>query len=474
MHAPGRRVLLALTLLALASRLVWALVVHPTWDFVFRDMNAFVTHAQRLLAHGFAPDRAQAFVAWGTHTLLAAPLGLFGADALVPAAVLWALLGAAAVPITYLLACRVCSSRTVATAVGVAALLWYPNLAYSGLFLSETPMLCCLTAAVWRLVALIQDGRGALGCGILCALCFALRPEVALAFALVLGLWFILGSATRAKWRHVRIALTPVVLVLCFSLWHFHRHTGRLGIAESARANLTPARCHHPWVQAFDKPEELARRPGLTGGRLYGVVYFYDLRTRGDRWFGLHPAFGTQPAEVTVQGPAGEIPVRVSEDGISLQFVGHRADPAIHAAIQRACVATTGWFGQLKISATNLAGLWFFNHQWPDNGRGGAPYLPWSDAFITLFRWLVWLPSLLGIWLALAGARRNPGLAVCALPLIGLMIVAAVWFGEVRLRSPYDPLALLLAAEAYATIVRALRRRSAAHASRDPASADNR
>lgn len=454
---PDRRILVALTLLAAASRLVWALVVHPTRDFIFKDMSAYVTHAQRLIAHGFDPDRTMAFVAWGTHTLLAAPLALFGADAFVPAAILWALLGAAAVPLTYLLACRVCSSPRIAALVGLAALLWYPNLAYSGLFLSETPLLCFLTAAVWRLVVLIQDGRGALSCGLLCAVCFALRPEVALGFALVLGLWLVLGPQRRAATpRHVLLALLPGVLALAFSLWHFHRHTGRWGLAESARANLTPARCHHPWVQAFDRPAELARGPDLKGGRIYGVVYFFELRERGDRWFGLHPAFGTTKAALEIDGPAGPFPVRVSKDGISLQFVGHRADPQIHAAIQRACITRTGWLGQLKISLSNLAGLWFFNHQWPDSTRGGEPFLPWSNAFIHLFRWLVWIPSLLGVAWSLRHARQRPGLAVCALPLVGLLIVAAIWFGEIRLRTPYDPLALLLAAEAYALVARTI------------------
>lgn len=449
-----------LTAVAVVSRLVWATRVHPAWDFVFKDMQAYVTHAQRLLEHGLMPDRALVFQAWGTHTLLALPLGLAGERGLVVAAVLWALLGAAAVPMTYLLACRVCASPRTAVAVGVAALLWYPNLAYTGLFLSETPLLCFLTAAVWRLVVLVQDGRGALGCGVLWAVCFAVRPETGLMLGLMLGLWLWVGGS----WRRVGMVVLPVALTLGFSLWHHHRHTGRWGgIAESARANLTPARCHHPWVQTFERAEDLARGPGLAAGRVYGVVYFYELRAR-EGAFGLRPAFGRTPAKFEVEAAGKTVPVRVGPEGISLQYVGHRADPAIHAAIQRACVARTGWVGQLEISASNLAGLWFFNRMWPDTTRGGGPFLPWSDAFIAIFNWLVWVPTMIGVGVALRGARRKLGLALCALPLVGLMIVAAVWFGEVRLRTPYDPLALLLAAEVYAAGGRWLSRRTGGQA----------
>jgi hypothetical protein len=423
-------------------------------------MHGYLVHAQQLIEHGLTPSRAQAFQAWGTYALLAGPAALFGGHGLVAAALLWAVLGAAAVPMTYLLACRVCSRPAVAAAVGVAALLWYPNLAYTGLFLSETPFLCLLIAAVWRLVVLIQDGRGALGCGILGALCFAVRPEVGLSFVLIAGLWIRLRKDhPAAGWRHVGLVAAPLALVFVCSLWHFHRHTGRWGgIAESARANLTPARCHHPWVETFATAADF--QPGRRGkdGRVYGVVFFYELLERGsDGPFALRPVFGTDAARVDLPTPAGSLPIGITDGGVSLQYVGHRADPEVHAALQRACIARAGWREQLRISVINLSGLWFFNSQWPDTTHGGKPFLPWSNAFIAIFQWLVWLPSLIGVRLALRDARTNPGLAVCALPLIGMMIVAAVWFGSIRLRTPYDPLALLLAAETWVRVVARMR-----------------
>lgn len=464
MRAPNRRILLALGLLALATRLLWVLWVHPPADYVFRDMYAYLFNAQHVVDNGFAPHRHMAFQAWGTHQLLALPLRLFGRDALVPAGILWACLGAAAVPLIYVLACRVCSRPWVAPAVGFAALLWYPNVVNTGVFLAEAPLLGLLTAALWRMVVLVQEGRGALGCGLLCALCFALRPEVAIFFALAFGLWLWLRRARPAPgWRHVGLVVAPVALMLMFSLWHFHHHTGRWGgIAESARINLTIARCNHPRVQAYQSAEEFERDSSLKAGSSVGVASFMQrLRHRkADGLFALRPAFGTTPTSFEVPGEAGPLPLRISNNGASIQFIGHPADTAIHAAILRACIAQAGLLGQLHISLNNMSALWFFNDQWPDNSDRGERFLPWSHAFVRVFQWAVWLPSLLGIYWALRGARTNPGLALCALPVVGIMIVAAIWFGEIRFRTPYDPLALLLAADAYGRLGSLVWRRS--------------
>ena len=68
------------------------------------------------------------------------------------------------------------------------------------------------------------------------------------------------------------------------------------------------------------------------------------------------------------------------------------------------------------------------------------------------------LGSGLGAWLGARldglGARldtRAVGLSFVALHLVGLVVVAAMIFGDTRLRTPYDPFILLLAVEAYAS-----------------------
>lgn len=461
MRAPNPRVLLALGSLALASRLAWALWVHPPEDYVFRDMLGYVHNARHLVEHGLAPNWYLAFQAWGTHALLALPLAIFGADELRPAAILWACLGAAAVPLVYLLACRVCSRPWLAPAVGVAALLWYPNVVNAGVFLAEAPLLCFLTAALWRMVVLVQEGRGALGCGISCALCFALRPEVAVFLLLALGLWLrVRREHPAAGPRQVALVAAPLALVAAFSLWNFHRHTGRWGgIAESARINLTLSRCQHPRVQAYASEEKFERDPSVKGGSVIGIASYAQRLPQEDGLLALRPAFGRSPMRLEIEREGAPLPIRISKRGMSVQFVGYH-DPETHAALLRACVARTGLLGQVRVSLSNLSGLWFFNAQWPDNSDRGEPFVPYSNAFVAIFQWAVWLPSLIGIGLALRGMRRNPGLALCSLPLVGLMIVASIWFGEVRLRTPYDPLALLLAGETYARVGSLVRRRS--------------
>jgi hypothetical protein len=462
---PDRRLLVFLTVAAIVTRIAWVTWIHPTDEFVFRDMRGYVVHASYLAEHGLDPHRSMAFQAWGTYYLLALPVAVFGPDQLGAAAILWGLMGAAAVPVTYLLASRVLDRAWLSGTVGVLALVWYPNLANTGVFTAEAPLLGFLVLAAWRLVVLLQDGTGGLTCGLCCAGCVAIRPETLLFFSMALLLWLAVRGRSEARAREVWLAALPILLVLAFSSWHFHRHTGRLGIAESAAANLTPARCHHPWVQAFESDAEFERSQGIKGGRVFGVIPLFEMNERlaPDHPFALRPAFGSKPARFEIENATGNgtLPIRISQDGTSIKYVGHRADPEIHAAIVAACRERTGWREQARTSLVNLSALWFFNSQWPDNARGGSAFLPWSNAFILLFQLLVWVPMLIGLRSALHGTRRAPDLALVALPLLCSMIVSTIWFGSIRLRTPYDPFALLLAAWTWARAYAWLRNRSA-------------
>src|SRR5690349_24130328 len=50
-----RRWLIALTLAALASRLLWVLVIHPPGDYVFSDMGKYVDRAREVAITGWSP-----------------------------------------------------------------------------------------------------------------------------------------------------------------------------------------------------------------------------------------------------------------------------------------------------------------------------------------------------------------------------------------------------------------------------------
>ena len=64
---PELRFLIIITVLALVTRLVWVLFVHPPEDYIFSDMKKYVVRAQFVAEHGFVPgDRTMAWQAWGT------------------------------------------------------------------------------------------------------------------------------------------------------------------------------------------------------------------------------------------------------------------------------------------------------------------------------------------------------------------------------------------------------------------------
>ena len=104
-----------------------------------------------------------------------------------------------------------------------------------------------------------------------------------------------------------------------------------------------------------------------------------------------------------------------------------------------------------------------------DRGRTLDAILAWDDnrleAVHDYIQWLFPLdepsrfnPSATLLTPRDRAAFREPALAACAMCLLGSMIVAAVFFGDPRLRTPYDPYAMILAL--YAVGVWLARRRA--------------
>jgi hypothetical protein len=96
---------------------------------------------------------------------------------------------------------------------------------------------------------------------------------------------------------------------------------------------------------------------------------------------------------------------------------------------------------------------WFFGTQWPEQSRNARYFRPPVDVFKYVYVGLVWLPSLVGMGAAVWWIRRRPGLTFCAWQLINSMVVAAIFFGDIRLRTPYDPYAIVLALEGWVLVV---------------------
>jgi hypothetical protein len=434
-----------LTVLALASRLVWVLVVHPPGDYVFSDMAKYVDRAQDLAEHGFRWGiRPMAWQAWGTHYILAVPLWLFGKDNLVAGAILWALMGAGAVPLGMLLTARVSAHRFAPPLVGVVLLLWHPSLSNTGYFLSETPFLFFQLWSTYWLVVLMQDGRRALGAGLVSAVAFAVRPQSAAFFLLVLLTWFVNRKRlVLVRPRHLLAVAVPLLLALGYAFFRFHAHTGYgPGVAENANMNLTAGRCHNIVTQAF-RNETLLRRSEAADD------------TRQGRRVSL-PGFRVLAAKLPPEHPFALRPAMQSE---TIRFVGYIGDPEIHREIRRECYRRTGVREQMRYSAVNASLLWFYGHQWPEIERGRKRFYAPLGIYKRIFQIFVWLPSLVGVFLAIAWIRRRPELTLCAWQLVTSITVAAIFFGSIRLRTPYDPYAIILALEVWTAMAMWLRRR---------------
>ncbi len=434
-----RKFFWALVAVAIATRLVWLLWVHPPWQFVFSDMSKYLERAQDLVEHGFRPGiRPLAWQAWGTHYVLALPLLIFGKKALWAAALVWAGMSAASVPLAYGLACRVATRPAIPKFFGIVMLVWYPHLSNAGYFLSETPFLFFQIWSTYRLVVLVQDGRGAWVAGLASAGAFAIRPQAAMFFVLVLVAWWVgRRRLTHVQPKHLVGVAVPLLLMLGWSLFRFHAHTGYwAGVAENANMNLTAGRCHNIVTQAF-QTEAALRHSEATGN------------TRDGRRVSL-PGYRILARRLPDEHPLG---LRPALGDTTIRFVGYVGDPQIHRELRAQCYAKTGVLEQVRYSIVNLSLLWFIGHQWPEielkpeQGRGWL--LPPLVGFKHAYQILVWIPSLLGIVLGLRAIRRNPGLCFCAFHLLTSMTVAAVFFGTIRLRMPYDPYAILLATEVW-------------------------
>ncbi|PRP90254.1 hypothetical protein ENSA5_66670 [Enhygromyxa salina] len=457
-------VLWSLIAAAVVSRLVWVVWVHPPRDHVFSDMAHYVYRARLVAAlEVHAGAREMAWQAWGTHALLAIPIVLLGPgqSALELAGLMWAGLSAATVVLGYRLAARVLPGgqpHWPAIAVGLALLVWVPLVSHTGFFVSETPYTCMLLATTLGAVRLIQDGRGATSAGVSGAVAFVLRPQSAVFFALLGAAWLLdrrhrdAPGGSRGTWSRrvdTRAALLfalPLAVALAISMIRVRVYTGEFGgVAENASMNLTAGRCHNIVTRAY--PSEAARASAEQTGS-----------PRADRRISL-PGFRALGRE----GPDHPLALRPALGGESIDVVGYIGDRGVHREVRRRCYAATGVGGQLRYSVSNVALLWIIARPWPESSDRGAPeLLPLALRGRDLAASLAPL-SLLGMILALvAWARASPrpgsppspsppadprpaGLGVCALQLLSLLITAAVFFGTPRLRTPYDPYALVLA-----------------------------
>jgi hypothetical protein len=451
-----QRWLLVLVLVAFVVRLHWNLFVHPLGDYAYSDMRGYMRRANALFDGWWEPHEYDAFYPYGTHVLLYAVQAAFGEgpDDFRALGIAYAVLGALVVGFGYLVARRTSHHRFVPPLVGLVLVAYYPLVSLGGYALSEVPFSLCLVSSTFFLVRMAQDGRrrDAWAAGTLAALGMVIRPQILASIGL-LGLVWLLARKRMPRLRLSLMlhALVPIVLVLGFSAWRLHHHTGRYGlISENGKFNQVFGRCHN--TKIFALPDSPKRRRTS-----FGPPPLIQLAKREaklpDAWPGLDPALE-----------------------IEITYTGYIGDSKILGDIIDRCVAETGWVKQVEYSLVNVLLLWRYNVMWPDSGKPewrdyarkwGVFHSTCLALPALLAAAFVFLPRRLVGWVWSTLLRKTPhlrdavlrvfegrltGMGLVALHLVGLVVVAATIFGDTRLRAPYDPLILLLAVELYATV----------------------
>jgi hypothetical protein len=424
------RDLIAVTLTALAVRVGWNLSVHPILQYAYADMGGYLERAQTSILYPDEPRGYFILFPWGTHALLALVMRVFGLENGTALGVAYAVLGALAVGYSFRIAARLTRGACQARAVGALLVVYYPWIALGGYALSEPPFTLLLSATVLHGLAYADRGRtrDAWLFGAALALAAIFRPQILVAVPLYGLHWLV----RRRAWRRVRLGVVgpalavPFLLVAIASAARDHFHTGAYGfIAANGPLNYAFGRCHATTISSFAPDRNGAyTAPSLVGLADYTAVHPSALLP-------LDPAMGT-----------------------TLAVDGHMWDAAPMYALAAECARRTGPLRQAKYAVTHLALLWFFNVTWPDVGQiRFRPYMAAAQAVHTV---LV-LPA--ALWATVQAFRRRHARAMLvALHVLGLMAVAMLFFGDTRLRTPYDGLLIILAASVYTSAVRDVRR----------------
>lgn len=422
------RWLLGLFVAALIVRLHWNLQVHPLGDYVYSDMNGYVTRADRMLVKGLAPHEYSSFFPYGTHWLVAGCKWLFGKDDYAAIGVLYALLGAFTVAFAYAATRRASAFPWVAPAVGLIGVFYYPHISLGGYILSEVPFAFFLMGAVLSSLRLADRGSwvDAVLMGVCAGLGATIRPQIMVSAA-VLGLFWILRRTALPKIRltHLLLSAVPVVLVLAGSSALLHHNTGRMGlVSENGSFNLVFGRCHASKIRT------------TPDGKGHGRVHFRP------------PSFlqvKNHESRAKRQGIPPRIALHPALDD-ELVYSGYIGDKERHMAYVRECIERTGWWGQLEYGVLNATLLWRHNVPWPDSGRSQWRSISkwWTSAHRDLFA----VPALLGLLVLVT--RRTVKQGLLAVHLLASIVVAAIFFGSIRIRTPYDFIIIALALEVYA------------------------
>jgi 4-amino-4-deoxy-L-arabinose transferase-like glycosyltransferase len=412
-------------------RLVWNLAIHRPLDFGFSDMGGYLERARTSIEHPDEPRGYFALFPWGTHWLLSLSMRAFGKDNGAAIGVLYAILGALAVAYGFALARRLTRRVWVARAVGAVLAVYYPWISLGGYTLSEPPFTLFLCATAYHGLDYADRGRARdawLSGGMLAAGA-VFRPQILAA----LPLYALHLLLRRQAWRrlHLRVLVpavaAPLAVVIVVSAARMRFHTGRYGfIAGNGPLNYAFGRCHATSITARAPDRVSGYSPPSLGALAgYGASHPHS-------FFQLDPALDRN---ITVAGHIWE------------------AEP--FQALAQRCVQATGPARQARYAVAHVALLWFFDSIWPDTGQ--PAFRRPMEISLGVHNLLI-LPAAL-VAMGLAFRRRHARTMLLAVHVWALLVVAMVYFGDTRLRAPYDGILITLAAVTYASIPGAIRRR---------------
>lgn len=462
--------MLILFVAALIVRLRWNLEVHPPGQFLYSDMAGYSGRADAILRDPFSTREYDAFFPFGTAWVLAAIKYVFGTENFEAIAIFYALIGAAIVAFAYGIADRVMGERVrwVAPAVGVLLVFYYPIVSIGGYILSELPFSFCMMGSILLLLRVVDEGkyRHALLLGFLLGCGALIRSQMIAAVGLV-GLYWLASLLIKPRpfekltWKHIVCVGIPLVLLLGMSAVRFHAHTGRKGlVSENSTINLIFGRCHNKGI--YSRPD----------GNGHGTVRFapppliqFEIHSakHPDHFFRTHSVWAEHPEPMEdVEGFAidgiGCAKRGCKLPGSEIEYNGYIGDGDIHRTIVKECIERGGLKLQAYYTLTHWAMLWNYNRMWPDDAnprpRPVAKEEGWKARqlhWARFHRWVLMVPALLGLFFVFAPRRRGKE-ALVALNLWALMVIAGIWIGGVRFRSPYDPVIILLAGFVYGLV----------------------
>jgi hypothetical protein len=402
-----RVIALGAFVLAFAVRLAWVLCVQSPLDAVYSDMEGYVERAQELLFHITPADpRVSTIYPFGTHYLLALQFLVLGRDARVANGILQALLGAVPAPCMVALTGRMIPGRLAPALVGALVALWYPQVCFTGFFLSEVWFSAAIALQAWLAVSYFKRPYGLLADGFVSAIAFVVRPQFVVTWALQVGArafslvrYKRLGAAPRTVfWLAI-----PMIATVIVSVARFHRLTGHFGlISENANINRV-------WAETdICKLEATWRTPN-------GEMWTY--------WF----------------NPPSKTPHKPSD---AVHVDGYIADADILGEVRAERLRGVPWSARLSRRLWDVKLLVTENLPWPESNYQ-------DDRFRVVLQKSFAAALVFGVLplgaLGIALGRRNRTMMVFLANLVTPIIAAALYFGEARYHVPYDPFALLLA-----------------------------